>query len=312
MNKLFPKEMRQQFADTMLEVGQHDPNLVVLIGDISHFILQPFARACPGRFYNIGICEPTIVSMGAGLAKTGLFPVMHTIAPFLIERSFEQIKLDFCYQGLGGNLITVGSAFDYSNLGCTHHCYNDWALIRALPETQIIYPASPIEFDVLFRQTYNNGSLKLFRLPAYQHLHAFKTSDIKFGKGVRVTEGSGLTIVVTGPHLRDALEVGDTLSAMGFTPEIIYINTIRPFDADLVLASVRKTRKVLVIEEHIRSGGLGEDVIRVTHEIADVQFRWIGIPDTFVCDYRPYEKHCEALGLSRQGIIEQEQQFSKE
>lgn len=312
MKKLFPKEIRQQFADTMLEVGQQDPNLVVLIGDISHFILQPFAKACPGRFYNIGICEPTIVSMGAGLAKTGLFPVMHTIAPFLIERSFEQIKLDFCYQGLGGNLITVGSAFDYSNLGCTHHCYNDWALMKALPGTQIIYPATPIEFDVLFRQTYNNGSLKLFRLPAYQHLHAFKSSDIKFGKGVRVKEGSDLTIVVTGPHLRDALDVCDTLSSMGFTPEIIYLHTVRPFDVDLVLTSVRKTRKVLVIEEHIRTGGLGEDVIRVTHEIRGIQFRWIGIPEAFVSDYRPYEKHCEVLGLSRQGIIAQAQQFSKE
>jgi transketolase len=84
-----PKKLRQQFADTMLAVGQNDPDLVVLIGDISHFALQSFAQACPGRFYNIGICEPTIVSMGAGLAKIGLYPVMHTIAPFLIERSFD-------------------------------------------------------------------------------------------------------------------------------------------------------------------------------------------------------------------------------
>ena len=79
------KTVRQQFADTMLAVGKEDPNLVVLVGDVSHFILQPFANACPGRFYNIGICEPTIASMGAGLAKTGLYPVLHTIAPFLID-----------------------------------------------------------------------------------------------------------------------------------------------------------------------------------------------------------------------------------
>lgn len=101
------KRIRQQFADTMLEVGQNDPNLVVLLGDISHFILQPFAKACPGRYYNVGICEPTIVSMAAGLAKVGFYPVVHTIAPFIVERSFEQIKLDFCYQQLDGNLVTV-------------------------------------------------------------------------------------------------------------------------------------------------------------------------------------------------------------
>ena len=124
--------LRETFARTMLEVGQEDDKLVVLVGDIGHFALQPFARACPGRYYNVGILEPTIVSMSAGLAHAGLYPVAHTIAPFLIERSFEQIKLDFCYQGFGGTLITVGSAFDYSTLGCSHHCYDDFALIGSL------------------------------------------------------------------------------------------------------------------------------------------------------------------------------------
>ena len=76
--------VRQAFADTMLKVGQEDQKLVVLVGDISHNILQPFAKACPGRFYNVGICEPTIVSMAAGLSMSGLRPVVHTIAPFLV------------------------------------------------------------------------------------------------------------------------------------------------------------------------------------------------------------------------------------
>ena len=112
---------RLDYCPIVLAVGANDPNLVVLVGDINHGILQPFAAACPGRFYNVGILEPTIMSMAAGLARIGLLPVVHTIAPFLIERSFEQIKHDFCYHGLHGNLITVGSAFDYAVLGCTHH-----------------------------------------------------------------------------------------------------------------------------------------------------------------------------------------------
>jgi len=298
-----PKKLRQQFADTMLAVGREDPTLVVLIGDISHFILQPFAQACPGRFYNVGICEPTIVSMGAGLAKAGLYPVMHTIAPFLIERSFEQIKLDFCYQGLGGNLVTVGSAFDYANLGCTHHCYDDWALIKALPGTQITYPASPVEFDTLFRQTYRNGVLTLFRLPEHQHEQTFVTSDIQFGKAIKVKDGRNLTIVTTGPHLRDALEAREELMSMGWDPEIIYVHTIRPLDTELIRASVCKTHRVLVMEEHVRSGGLGDDVLRTVHDVANMQFSWIGIHDAFIHEYRPYSLHCEALSLSRDGLI---------
>ncbi|MBI3320394.1 MAG: hypothetical protein HYZ89_07420 [Candidatus Omnitrophica bacterium] len=298
-----PNPLRQQFADTMLAVGQADPHLVVLIGDISHFILQPFAKACPGRFYNIGICEPTMVSMGAGLAKAGLIPVMHTIAPFLIERSFEQLKLDFCYQGLGGNLITVGGAFDYANLGCTHHCYGDFALLKTLPRTQIVYPASPIEFDALFRQTYRNGLLTLFRVPAHVHGETFNCEDIQIGKGLTLTEGSNLTLIATGPQLRSALEACEPLREMGWDPEILYLHTIRPLDTELIRASVRKTGRVVVIEEHSWCGGLGDEVLRATHDLGGIQYASLAIPDAFVRTYGTYHDHCEALGLSPNGIL---------
>lgn len=295
--------LRQQFADTLLAVGQEDPNLVVLIGDISHFILQPFAKACPGRFYNVGICEPTIVSMGAGLAKVGLVPVMHTIAPFLIERSFEQLKLDFCYQGLGGNVITVGSAFDYANLGCTHHCYDDFALLKALPGSQIVYPASPVEFDALFRQTYRNGLLTLFRLPSRVHGQAFSREEIQVGKGIRVREGGTLTLIAIGPQLRSAVEACEPLREMGWDPELLYLHTIRPLDTELIRESVRKTGRALVIEEHSWSGGLGDDVLRATHDLGGIQYASLAVPDAFVRTYGTYEQHCEALGLCRDGIL---------
>jgi transketolase len=241
--------------------------------------------------------------MAAGLAKMGFYPVVHTIAPFIIERSFEQIKLDFCYQQLGGNLVTVGSVFDYSNLGCTHHCYGDFALLKTLPGTQIIYPATPLEFDTLFRQTYRNGKLTLFRIPAHQHGQDFSANEIQFGKGIKVTDGSNLTIVATGPQLRNALAARDALNDMGWHAEILYIHTIRPLDTDLIRASVRKTRRAMVIEEHMRSGGLGDDVLCATRDMPSVQYSSLSIPDTFVTEYGSYQDHCERLGLTRDGIL---------
>jgi transketolase len=306
------KSMRQQFADTMLAVGQKDEKLVVLVGDISHFILQPFAKACPGRYYNVGICEPTIITMGAGLAKVGFYPVMHTIAPFLLERPFEHVKLDFCYQKLGGSLITVGSAFDYANLGCTHHCYDDFALLKSLPGTQITYPATPVEFDTLFRQTYNNSSLTLFRLPGAMNRQEFSPEKIVFGKGMRLTEGKDLTIIATGPQLQSALDARDTLAGLGWDIEILYIHTIRPLDTALVRESVSKTKRVLVIEEHMRTGGLGDDVMRATLDIAGIKYAFIAIPDAFVTGYGSYENHCAQLGLDRDGVINKvKQEFGK-
>ena len=131
------KSLRQQFADSVLSLAESDENLVVMVGDISHGILKPFRDKFPDRYYNIGICEPTILSLGAGLSNVGLTPVIHTIAPFIVERSYEQIKLDFGYQNLPVNLISVGGSFDYSQLGCSHHCYTDVSLLSHFHKAQI-------------------------------------------------------------------------------------------------------------------------------------------------------------------------------
>lgn len=296
------KSVRQQFADTMLHVGQEDSNLAVLIGDISHFILQPFAEACPGRFYNVGICEPTMVSMAAGLSKLGFHPVVHTIAPFIVERSFEQIKLDFCYHSLSGNLVTLGSVFDYSNLGCTHHCYGDFALLKTLPGAEIAYPSSALEFDELFRQSYRNSSLTLFRIPAHQHGLEFEPKSICFGEGMKLCDGDDLTIVVTGPQLGNALAAKDALSGENWSIEILYIHTIRPLDSELIQNSVSKTGRVLVVEEHMQNGGLNEDVLRIANDIGSVEFANLCIPNTFVRGYGSYNDHCSSLGLTSSGI----------
>lgn len=296
--------VRNQFADTMLAVGQSDPNLVVLVGDISHGILQPFAAACAGRYYNVGILEPTTMSMAAGLARVGLTPVVHTIAPFLIERSFEQIKLDFCYHGLHGNIVTVGSAFDYAALGCSHHCYGDFALLKTLPNIQITYPATPVEFDSLFRQAYANDAVTYYRLPARQHEVEFSPSDIAMGEAIKVKDGGDLTLIATGPQLQTALRALEGLAAMGWDPEILYIHTIRPLDEDAVRASVAKTRNVIVLEEHMRSGGLGDEVLRTVRDLPEVHFEYLAIPDVFVTGYGSYDDHCETCGLTPRGLID--------
>ena len=297
------KSLRSIFADTMLEVGVSDPDLVVLVGDISHFILQPFAKACPGRYYNVGICEQTIVSMASGLAHTGFKPVVHTISPFIIERAFEQIKLDFCYQELGGNLITVGGAFDYTTLGCSHYCYGDFALIKSLPKSQIVYPAMPNEFKKLFKLTYSNDKLTYFRLPGKRHEVVIEDEKIVFGKATLIEPGKDITVIATGPQLKTAVDSLTEFAKLGLDVEIIYIHTIKPFDYALVSESVRKTRKYLVIEEHSQFGGVGDEVMRATQNIENVKSAFLSIPDNFEHGYGNYKDHCEQIGLTSENLI---------
>lgn len=296
------KKMRNVFADSMSDIGTKDPRLVVMVGDISHGILQPFSKACPGRYFNIGICEPTIVNMAAGVAKSGLIPVIHTIAPFIIERAFEQIKLDFGYQQLSGNFISVGSAFDYSQLGCSHHCYSDIPLMLQLTRSQIFFPASPVEFERLFNEVYNQNTINYFRLPETTHGVVFEPSDIQVGRSIRVVEGRDLTLVVIGSLLSIAMEAQKVLEEQGIYIEILYYPTIKPFDQDALQTSVVKTRNLLVIEEVYHFGGVYSLALDAVKDIPKVVVHSMGIQD-FIYTYGTYKELCAEQGFSTQGIL---------
>lgn len=296
------KSLRQEFADTMLDVGPRDPRLVVMVGDISHGILQPYAKACPGRYYNIGICEPTIVNMAAGLNKSGLIPVLHTIAPFLIERAYEQIKLDFGYQNLSVNLISVGGSFDYAQLGCSHHCYTDVSLLSHLARGVVVLPGSPIEFSKLFRDIYANGLINYFRLPEKSHGVEFAASDLVCGQGLRVREGRDVTIAAIGPQLRNALTAAEQLATKGVSAEVLYFPTIKPFDHERLRASVAKTRRLVTIEELSAHDGLYNLCLRACVGIDGLRTHQLAVND-FIRGYGSYEELCASAGLSADGII---------
>lgn len=292
--------LRQAFADKMLSVGADDPRLVVMVGDISHGILKPFAAKYPQRYYNVGICEPTIVGMAAGIASTGLVPVAHTIAPFLIERSFEQIKLDFAYQQLAGNFITVGGAFDYAQLGCSHHCYNDIALMCQLDNTVVTSPASDYEFSELFSQCYDQGTINYFKLTENPHNVDF-TGQVELGKAIVVEQGHDLTLLAVGPQLKQALSAYENLTAQGHSIELIYIHTIKPFDAPTVINSIAKTKAIIVCEELSEHGGVYDVVMRHWASRDKAQFKQLAIKE-MIHDYGTYEQLCQVAGLTDKHI----------
>ena len=124
--------MRKQFVQSVEKILGENSETVLLLGDIGVFGFRNAFRDYPSRVYNIGILEQATISLAGGLAKTGLIPIVHTIATFLVERCLEQLKIDFGYQQLGGNFISVGNSYDYASLGCTHHCPADIGLLKKL------------------------------------------------------------------------------------------------------------------------------------------------------------------------------------
>ena len=271
----------------MLDIGLKDKRLVVLVGDISHGILKQFAEKCKNRYYNIGICEPSIVNLSAGLSKVGLIPVVHTIAPFLIERAYEQIKLDFGYQKLPINLISVGGSFDYSKLGCSHHCYSDISLLSHFKRSNLIIPGSKNEFKILFKKVYKLNSINYFKLPNLSHNYNFKEKQISFGKLIKVKDGIDVTICVTGYHLKTVLEVQQELKKK-ISLDILYFHTLKPFDFNNVRKSLIKTKKLLCIEELSAHDGLYNLCLKSAVGIADIKVEQIAISD-FIHNYGSYE-----------------------
>ena len=141
--------------------------------------IHGLAGKIPSRVHNMGICENTILSVGAGLGAQGFFPFLHTINPFLTERCLEQIKLDLCYNQFGANIVTTGASFHYAWDGATHHCYTELAILRLLPGMEVTQPGNPKELDTLIRSQYRNGKPTYFRLSDHSHKLDF---PIEFGK----------------------------------------------------------------------------------------------------------------------------------
>lgn len=136
--------------------------MVVLLGDIGVFAFNQAFEEFPNRVYNIGICEQSMVGMAAGLAMAGFIPIVHTIEPFLVDRAFEQIKIDFGYQELKGNIVGVDVSETAPNLGYTHRCPYALEHMKDVQGMKVWSPKTPEEFDRLFKENYTG--LNYFRI----------------------------------------------------------------------------------------------------------------------------------------------------
>ncbi len=269
-----------------MDLAEHDDRIVMILGDVSVYLFNDFKKKYPDRFYNMGICENTLISTTAGLSSLGFFPFVHTIAPFITERSLEQIKLDMCYNQFGGNIVSCGASFDYAWDGATHHCHTDLAILRLLPHMEVVQPGSRKEVDTLIRSQYNNGKTTYFRLSDYPHS---VNMDVKFGKGVVLKSiGSNVTVMTAGPILSNVMEACHDLDV-----NLIYFHTIKPIDKELI-KEFRDT-KILVVHDAF---GLYEAICG----IPNLSVSYHGLPDEYISYYGTLDDIRKKLGLDIMSI----------
>jgi transketolase len=256
--------MRERFTAVTSELLARDPRLAVVLADISADAFGPARRRWPERVINLGIREQLLVSVAGGLALAGMRPVAHTFASFLVERPFEQIKLDLNHQGVGAVLVSAGGSYDYSESGRTHQAPGDVALLDTLPGWTVHVPGHPDEAERQIRAAAAGDGLVYVRLSDQSTVVPLERTPGKLS--VLRTGGAG-TVIAVGPLADEVVE-----ATLGLDVTVLYAATVRPFDGETLRDTLR-TPDVVLVEPYLA----GTSVPAVARALSGVRHRVLGL-----------------------------------
>lgn len=304
---------RESYGNALKELAENGAdNLVVLDADLSAATKTAiFKKAFPDRHINCGIAESNMMCVAAGLSTMGFVPFASSFAMFAAGRAFEQIRNSIGYPHLNVKIGATHAGISVGEDGASHQCCEDFALMRSIPGMVVICPADDVEAKQAVKAAYaHNGPVYLrFGRLAVPVFHS-EEYQFEIGKGELVKEGSDVTIIANGLMVAEAIEAGKELQAAGIDAEIINMATVKPLDAQLVVASARKTGKVITVEEHNIIGGLGEAVCAALSTECPVPVKRIGINDEFGHS-GPAKDLLKQFGLSAENIVKVTKEFVK-
>ena len=288
------RSMRNRFVQVASDALDSNPRVAVVLADISveRFVANGAAARHPNRVINVGIREQLMVSAAAGMALEGMRPIAHSFAPFLVERAFEQVKLDFSHQGVGGILVSAGASYDTPGYGRTHQGMGDVALLATLPGWRITIPGHADEVEEALVEAIQ------FDEPVYIRLSdQVNAAPVSSGRGlatVRAGSPGAVTVIAVGPMLDPVME-----ALSGADATILYTSTVRPFDGPGLRAAVTGPEVVLV-EPYLEGTSAGE----VSSALSDRAHRLlsIGVPRGEHRHYGTPAEHAQAYGLDAPGL----------
>jgi transketolase len=281
MTELF--DCRRAFSQTLIELAEADERVVVVVNDsIGSSSLTEFVKRFPDRTFNVGIAEQDLVGISAGLASGGCLPFACAASPFLTGRALEQIKVDVAYSFNNVKLVGMSSGLAYGQLGPTHHSIEDFAWTRVLPNLAVVAPADPIETTQAVKAAAAHEGpvfLRLSRMP----VPVIHPADYQFriGTAALLRPGSDLTLIANGVLVWRALEAAELLAGDGVSARVLNMATVSPIDANAIEDAARETGRIVTIEEHSTTGGLGSAVAEVVVRTHPVPVRMLGVPGVF-------------------------------
>lgn len=298
--------MRNAFAAEITRLAQEDQRVVLLSGDIGNRLFDKFKQVDENRFFNCGVAEANMMGVAAGMALSGLRPVIYTITPFTTTRCFEQIRVDACYHHVPVIIVGTGSGLSYAELGPTHHSLEDLAILRTLPGMSVLAPCDATELRLSLRAALAQDGPVYIRIgkkgePA---IHP-RDPDFHIGKAIVVRAGSTVALLSTGTLMPEVLKAADLLEAKGISAEVVSVHSIKPLDTSYLASAAQRFKLIATIEEHGLTGGLGSAVSE-WKAAADAPIRQLsfGTPDEFMHEVGSQEYARAKYGLVAQNIAQ--------
>jgi transketolase len=299
---------REIYGRTLVEMGKTDARIVGLTADLAKTTaIVHFANAFPDRFFNVGIAEQNMMGVAAGLAKAGLIPFASTMAIFAAMRAGEQVRTDIAYQNLPVKIIATHAGISFGHAGTTHHCTEDLAIMRAIANMTVIVPADGIETSRAVRDCVDIPGPVYIRIGRGFEPPCYENEDYPFriGRAVLMREGTDITVICCGIAALQAVQAAKTLAEQDkLSVRVLNMHTIKPIDREAILKAVTDTRRILTVEEHNVSGGLGDAVGGVIAESGKgCVFKKHGIQDEFAAIGYAEDLYAH-YGLDSNGIVD--------
>ena len=305
------KATRAAFGETLIKLVDEGMDIMTVDADLcGSTTTAKFGAAYPDRLFDVGIAEQNMIGVASGLALTGRTVFTGSFAVFGTGRCWEQIRNTVCDSGLNVKICPTHAGITVGADGATHQALEDIALMRTIPGMTVIVPCDDTEAKAAVRAAYElDGPVYMrFGRLAVPVVNDPDTFEFEVGKGIVMREGTDVTIVACGLMVQAALEAAETLAEKGISAEVIDMHTIKPIDADLIVASAEKTGRVVTCEEHSVIGGLGSAVCDVLAERCPVPVRKVGVQDTYGHS-GPAVDLLHEFGLDAEGIAREVEEF---
>ena len=282
--------MRRIFPKTIEQLMTKDKKIFCLLGDIGIFSFRNIFKKFANRILNMSTMEQTMLGFGAGLSKAGYIPVIHTITPFLVLRALEQIKVDFVYNKLSCNIVSVGGSNDYAKLGTTHHCFEDISILSNYDDINLFLPSNPQEFDYLFKKNYKNNSVNYFRMSGNVGKKLIKNNSF-------IKRNKNKKIIIT---------VGNAANSEMFLKQKMDVYYINSISKNMNFDFIKKYKKVIIIEPYF--GSILERKIRKKNFL-ETKILSIGYNETIIHKYGDKIAQDKYLKFNNESILKKIHEF---